>query len=499
MRAAPLLLLLLWAPAAATPLYAVRSARACDTCHVAPDGWTNPELGARKCTLDCQGCHVSPSGAGMRTVSGRYYGTRTLPMFLRVEDRTGTIQLAASQPSSLPSQAPVPAPGSAGRYGGLTPHPTFEVGGDLRLMLYGPLAEHEDVAVFPMQADVYLAARPYNPDALNRGRLTALVNAGFRGARGEQFDAFHERAFVREWYLLYDDLPYQLYARAGRFLPAHGWRMDDHTPFIRQGQLILGGPFDFERQVTGVEVGANPNYAFVRLSLFNASDSWDRPLDASDGGWGGALHAGWRDLAWHASGSMIYGRKGDADQVAWSVQWALNPEVWVPGLPLVYLGELHLNHQLPHAGDGRTGTAALHELNYTPLQGLTAKVGVVNKFCNLTLIILRICHIRDKFFSYRLAEIFLKIHQCESDLHPAGLDVTVILLLLDFKRLIRIGITGLCAEETDFLLCQFLFYIRRIQLNKNFAIINIFRCYICALIDNADYGRPSLHLGLNIY
>jgi hypothetical protein len=73
----------LWSlDAAALPLYATREGRTCDNCHINPNGWTNPDLSDRKCNLSCSGCHVDPLGGGLRTVSGRFYGESTLPMFL---------------------------------------------------------------------------------------------------------------------------------------------------------------------------------------------------------------------------------------------------------------------------------------------------------------------------------------------------------------------------------------------------------------------------------
>ena len=73
--------LLFSASAFALPQFALRSARDCATCHVDPQGWTDPEVELRKCTYDCMSCHVSPSGAGMRNQAGRYYGNEVLPMF----------------------------------------------------------------------------------------------------------------------------------------------------------------------------------------------------------------------------------------------------------------------------------------------------------------------------------------------------------------------------------------------------------------------------------
>jgi len=291
----------------------------------------------------------------------------------------------------------VAAAGTAGRYGGIEPHPTFQLGADLRLMMYVPVdtdserAPAQEASFFPMQADLYLAYRPYNPPQLNEGRLTLLLNTGFLGSRGEQFDGLGDRFFVREYFAMYHDLPYQMYVRAGRFLPAWGWRTDDHTPFVRQGQVIFDQPFDHERQVTGVEVGINPNYLYAHFSLFNApdfpmtvqnfSEEGAAPFFTTDGAYGAALAAGWRDLAWHAGGAVIYGNRGaigDPDnkynQVALSAEWALNFDVFAGDmdLPLTYLGQYTVNHQAPDVGRNTTGLAAMHEVDYLITRGVSA-------------------------------------------------------------------------------------------------------------------------------
>ena len=120
-------LLLVATAAQALPQFAVRSARACDTCHVDPTGWVDPEVALRKCSLNCNVCHVSPSGAGMRNEAGIYYGRQTLPMFGdRPADnvyRPVTLSAptpAASQPTSMPAGAPAITPGMADASGDRT-------------------------------------------------------------------------------------------------------------------------------------------------------------------------------------------------------------------------------------------------------------------------------------------------------------------------------------------------------------------------------------------
>ncbi len=419
---------LLAAPAAlALPQYAVRSARACDTCHVDPKGWEDPSVDLRKCTLNCNGCHVSPGGGGMRTESGRFYGEQVLPMFgsrpadsayepVELVPTSQPTTVAASQPTTVaasqptaPSSQPtgerVAAPGTAGRYGGIEPHPFFQWGLDWRGMIYVPFdgdtngdapgGKHPHGAdgfqIFPMQLDVHLALRPYNPAQLNEGRLTLLVTPGIEGKRTNAGDDVHHRIFLKEYWAMYHDLPYQLYARVGRFLPIHGWRLDDHTIFTRQSQSLMGAAFDLERQVTGVEVGINPNYFYGHLSLFNAAQSnlkfagdeaFESPIKSEDG-WGGALAVGYRELAWQLGVSELVGVRSenvggtdeDISQFMTSVQAALNFEVIWDWLPLIYLGEYHINIE-DRLGESekRTGLSAWHEIGWMFVTGMNSKV-----------------------------------------------------------------------------------------------------------------------------
>ena len=458
----------------ALPQFAIRSVRACDTCHIEPTGWVDPDVALRKCSLNCNVCHINPNGGGMRNESGIFYGRRTLPRWGKLaanhielslklrqrpapttqpwnpvpstqpiyygDDAAGSQPTSAptsqpmqapssqamqapssqamqapssqamqapssqamqapssqaampsSQPSSGPTSQPagsqptasaassgkrerllVPAPGTSFRYAGITPHPDFQLGTDIRLAYFDPFMDDtRDAAFFPMQTDLYLAYRPYNPDQLNEGRVTLLASMGSLGSRAEEFDNFTDRFFVRELYAMYHDLPNQMYVRAGRFLPTFGWRTDDHSPFVRQSQKFMGAGFDHEREVTGVEVGLNPNYPYVHFSVFNAATEWDKPYDA-DAGFGTMLSAGYRDLGWHLGGSLAYGDRdrnaAEGNQLMASLQWAVN--LWfTSALPLIYFGEFVLNHSAPDVGDSGVGLAAFHELGWMFAEG----------------------------------------------------------------------------------------------------------------------------------
>lgn len=264
-------------------------------------------------------------------------------------------------------------PGNPARYAGLEPFPVVQLGADVRLMGYFPA---DDVSsFFPMQADLHLAVRPYNPSELNHGRVTVLATTGFEGSRTEEFDGFADRFFVKEYWALLHDFPYQLYAKLGRFLPAYGWRFDDHTPFIRQG---LG--LDNEAQVSGLELGLNPNYLFGHLSVFNPATEWDAPVDG-DRGIGVAANVGYRELLWQLGGQFMAHSRDDAFEAWAGLHFGLNlhdathPWKGLELAPVVYLGELDL-HTVSRTGSDTAVTclSAFHEVDVEAFRGVNVKL-----------------------------------------------------------------------------------------------------------------------------
>ena len=231
------------------------------------------------------------------------------------------------------ARPPAPAPNTPERYGGFDPKPLVQAGADVRMLFYFPQDERIPNSAIPMQTDLYVAASPYNPDEHNKGRLTLLMNAGCLGSRSRSFDDFFTRFFLREYFAMYHDLPYNIYAKVGQFLPTFGWRIDDHTSSIRGGLS-----FDNERQVFGAEVGINPNYFFAHASLYapgpdnrrgipdfrnrfttilTKEDQTD-PLSswkAFNTGVGTSLQAGWRDFDWQAFGSFVYESREGVDNL----------------------------------------------------------------------------------------------------------------------------------------------------------------------------------------
>ena len=392
----------------ALPQFSVESSRQCDNCHLDPSNWSNPELKDRKCTLSCNGCHVNPTGGGMRNASGGFYGREILPMFGERPSESTYRAAPGGQPASQPTSqlnsnssprigwvskvglAELPAlaligakaetyydagPGTPSRFAGMNPFPRFQVGTDVRLMVYRDQSQNK-TSVFPMQMDLHLAATPIKVTKYNEGRLTLLTTVGVEGSRAQGTSDMLSRLFAKEYFALYDNLPYNMYAKAGRFLPAFGWRLDDHTSLVRQNFT-----FDNEGQRSGVEIGINPNYAFAHASFFNNSQKWDKPFDA-EAGYGTAIHMGYRELLWQAGASFMY-ETSDVSSGTWAgLNWSFNMHDATPNhpwkgfdwLPLIYLGELDYRRVEP-VGGGRSvnSLAAFHELNYLVVQGINLK------------------------------------------------------------------------------------------------------------------------------
>ena len=125
-----------YAPADARPIYAVRSVHACNTCHVEPVDWANPEVKKRKCSLDCAICHVSPTGGGLRTPSGLYYGREVLPRWGHRPSEHATSDDNAETEGYYSvfggfggwQAGDTPAQEVEDRYGNIEPNPKFRAG-----------------------------------------------------------------------------------------------------------------------------------------------------------------------------------------------------------------------------------------------------------------------------------------------------------------------------------------------------------------------------------
>ena len=396
--------------ASALPMYAQRSGRTCANCHVSPtlespEGWDNPRLAERKCTLSCVACHVNPTGGGMRNASGRYYGQSTLSVY-HTQDRSYTdlqkellsdeqlyrfqqkfgdeaadldgdgrfipsvwsevlAGVGAAQRGNWTSAGkPVGGPTKMafwdGRYDDLNADPLLSVGGDIRAAYWSGTN-----TIFPMQVDLDAALHPVE-------HVTVMATAAARGRSSGVEDVARDPrspVFARDAFVMIHELPYFSWAKAGIFLPSFGTYIDDHTAFTRE--FFEMDPSKSEDTVLGVELGTAPNYPFATASVFR-----DQVTAAdADPGWGSALNFGYRDLGWSLTGHAMVKQRGGAargDLVAGGVAWGFNPAYYQSRLPITLTGELTLGQRTIDGAVERPW-ALMQEAWWTPWNGVSVR------------------------------------------------------------------------------------------------------------------------------
>jgi hypothetical protein len=253
-----------------------------------------------------------------------------------------------------------------GRYGDLNADPMIRFGWDLRVALL----VSQGTLAFPMQGDYELAFHPFE-------RFTVMANVGSRGRTGGIQEVLDDPStpYLREGFVLVHELPYRAYAKAGRFVPAFGLRLDDHTSFIRR-QFDLDSSLP-ESRVTGVEIGASPNYPSVNLSVFRTnktavSSAFDL-FDTGDGS-GMALNAGYRELGWSLGASFMTRDQslgGGARATTFGVYGVVNPWFYKRSLPLTYQAEVDYGKaDRPGGSTEAAKMAVYHELDWLAGNGL---------------------------------------------------------------------------------------------------------------------------------
>jgi len=159
----------------------------------------------------CQSCHVNPTGGGMRNFYGSTsYGREALPIKSWQEEFS--LEEFTTQLNDFVS-----------------------VGADFRTLYYTEQANNGQ-AFWQMQGDIYL-----------RANVAKKINMYLDKGLYSGFEIFG----------IANILPAEGYIKVGRFWPAFGLRIDDHTIFVRQYTGFNLRSFE-RAEDTGVEVGFLP-------------------------------------------------------------------------------------------------------------------------------------------------------------------------------------------------------------------------------------------------
>jgi len=422
----------------ALPQYTAREGRQCDSCHAYPfptslqQGWKDPEYSKRKCNLSCVTCHVDPGGGGLRNVSGRYLASAALPIFnneLRPwhdQDRNISnivdwfkktepqpqVETKTVESKKTESEKPVPPEPKAipekhhvhevppsyslkdpfvygvaanasqadrtyspeyGIYGNLNADPKLQIGGDMR---FAYVNTPKSTSFFPMQFDLGAKYHPVEHwTVASTWGLVGRADSGNQRPRG-----FAEMYTIRSAYVMFHELPYQAFFRAGFFQPSFGTRMEDHTAPVRQNfEMDLSKKYS---AVMGVEAGFAANYPYLTVSAFtnNAgpiAGSTSQDFTINPQGFGSALNGGWRDLLWGLGGSFMFKSRPASYQgnlTAAAVDGYLNfGRLWLK-LPLMLMGEYTIGSYTGTSGFDRNLQANFLELSYLAFNGVNFKV-----------------------------------------------------------------------------------------------------------------------------
>ena len=175
----------------------------------------------------CSQCHVNRTGGGMRTAFDSIYTQTTLPMHLLEVDGRGWL---------LPAD----------------PDARFAVGADARFqaLALNPQSAPDTFSFEIPEANLYGEAR------LIPGRFSVYVDETVGPGGASTREAFGLVSFKR----------WDAYVKAGKFMPAYGWRLPDDAAFIRQ---YTG--FTYSAPDLGIEVGAEPGRWSLHLAATNGT------------------------------------------------------------------------------------------------------------------------------------------------------------------------------------------------------------------------------------
>ncbi len=246
-----------------------------------------PEFAIRE-GLPCSACHVNRTGGGKRNAFGVLYGQTVMPVW------------------NIGWTPPAEGEGRERRGLIVDPHAGdyISFGLDFRAQNLTTFSAH---TVTPSGKDNYLPAS-------NTFRIPVANLYAEMSLFGDNLVAYidetvgPEGASMREGFVMYQNLPWGLYIKAGRILLPYGVRLPDDTIFVRD---MTG--FNYANQDLGGEIGFEKGPLFGALAVTNGTQGGtDNNLSKQVTGTIGAL---WRKLRLGLSYSWADGTTDQAQAV----------------------------------------------------------------------------------------------------------------------------------------------------------------------------------------
>jgi hypothetical protein len=270
----------------------------------------------------CNLCHHDPTGGGLRSTYASQY---LLPERI-------------ARPAPDPETVTLPDP-QIGQ--------DVLVGADLRTTHLYRDDTNSGNNFLQMQGALYLS---FQPDP----RFSAYVHTEF-GQGNAQAHAIFAMAYI---------LPASGYVKAGRFVPAFGWKVPDHRAFVRRDFVFL--PAFPPHADTGVEVGFHPGAIQLQAAVLNGE-----PRSPRDGNNDLAyvLRGSWSPATGGLNGTIggsYYRNAGVTEDV-----WAGGPFAGASWGRITWHGEVDWTHRETDSAVLTTVTTS-HELAVELTQGLDA-------------------------------------------------------------------------------------------------------------------------------